>query len=127
MKMDATQKRRMWKVAIIHFCLTLFVIATLFNSGWSGRSGTKAEETWIIKETLKIGTLVLLQPQLGILFAASKFFPNAMAHYFSWVRPWLLMAVWFVSIPIWSICFGWIYVKFTNWLNHFPVLGKRVF
>ena len=32
-----------------------------------------------------------------------------------------------LSIPIWSLCFGWIYVKFTNWLNHFPVLGKKVF
>jgi len=30
-------------------------------------------------------------------------------------------------IPVWSFCFGWIFVKLDNWLNHFPVLGKRVF
>jgi hypothetical protein len=126
MKMDATQKRRMWKVAIAHFCLTLFVFATLYNSGWSGHSG-EAKERWMHVENLKIRALILLQPQLGVLFAAAKFFPTAMAHYFSWVQPWLLMTVWIVSIPLWSICFGWIYVKFTNRLNHFPVLGRKVF
>ncbi|HAO79051.1 MAG TPA: hypothetical protein DCQ92_08765 [Verrucomicrobia subdivision 3 bacterium] len=30
-------------------------------------------------------------------------------------------------IPLWSFFFGWIFVKLDNWLNHFPVLGKRVF
>jgi hypothetical protein len=30
-------------------------------------------------------------------------------------------------LPLWSFCFGWISVKLDNWLNHFPVLGKRVF
>jgi len=32
-----------------------------------------------------------------------------------------------ISVPFWSYCFGIIFVKFDNWLNHFPVLGKRVF
>jgi hypothetical protein len=32
-----------------------------------------------------------------------------------------------LSAVYWSICFGWIYVKFTEWLNHFPVLGKKKF
>ena len=40
---------------------------------------------------------------------------------------WLLSIVQWLSMLIWSICFGWLYVKFTNWLNHFPVLGKKVF
>jgi hypothetical protein len=31
------------------------------------------------------------------------------------------------TIPLWSICFGWLFVKLDNWLNHFPVLGKKVF
>jgi hypothetical protein len=123
MKMDAMQKRRMWKMAIIHFCLTLLAIASLYNSFWSGPSNSKAHETWVAKETLKEGSLVLLQPHLGVLFVADDYFPTARAHYFSWVQPWLL----FVSFPIWSICFGWLYVKFTNWLYHFPVLGKKVF
>jgi hypothetical protein len=30
-------------------------------------------------------------------------------------------------IPLWSFCFGWLFVKLDNWLNHFPVLGKKVF
>jgi len=41
--------------------------------------------------------------------------------------PWLEILLLPLTIPLWSICFGWIYVKFTNWLNHFPVLGKKVF
>jgi hypothetical protein len=125
--MDAMQKRRMWKVVITHFCLTLFIFATLYNSGWSGPSNSRAFENWMFVENLKISALMLLQPQLGTLFDAAKFFPTVMTHYFSWVPPWLLMTVWIVSIPLWSICFGWLYVKFTNWLNHFPVLGKKVF
>ena len=32
-----------------------------------------------------------------------------------------------MTAPVWSICFGWLFVKLNNWLNHFPVLGKKVF
>jgi len=27
----------------------------------------------------------------------------------------------------WSVCFGWLFVKLDNWLNHFQVLGRKVF
>jgi len=32
-----------------------------------------------------------------------------------------------ISVPVWSFCFAWIFVRVRDWLNHFPVLGKRVF
>ena len=41
---------------------------------------------------------------------------------------WFVYALFcIISIPMWSYCFGWIFVPFRTWLNHFPVLGKRVF
>ena len=33
----------------------------------------------------------------------------------------------YLLVPIWSAFFGWLFVKVDDWLNHFPVLGKRVF
>jgi len=126
--MDAMLKRRMWKVAITHFVLTLIVIAiNLHKSGFSGPSGSIREEIYMIKETLKFGPLVLLQPQTGVLLAAFRFFPDTISHYFHWASTRTWMIVWFVSIPIWSLCFGWLFVKLDNWLNHFPVLGRKVF
>src|SRR3990170_100703 len=112
--MDAMLKRRMWKVAIIHFVLTLFVITRFYNSGWSGPPGERMER-WMAWMFFWYATLILLQPQLGALLAVAKFYPNVISHYSSHVPNWLLMIVWFGSIPLWSICFGWIFVKLDNW------------
>jgi hypothetical protein len=98
MKMDAMQKRRMWKVAIAHFGLTAFVFCKLFRIG-------PDESQWHYS-WLKL--FYSFQPQFLIVSADFQIFL-------------------FASISLWSICFGWLYVKFTNWLNHFSVLGKRVF
>jgi hypothetical protein len=110
MKMDAMQKRRMWKVAIAHFVLSAIYIFNLFNM--SGIfSGLESIPYWI------------LQPQFLILFdLIGKLFQIKSSN-----LSVFLIGVCIGLIPLWSICFGWIYVKFTNWLNHFPVLGKKVF
>ncbi len=41
--------------------------------------------------------------------------------------PIVLDCLFLVAIPLWSICFGWLFVKMDNWLNHFPTLGRKVF
>jgi hypothetical protein len=121
MKMDATQKRRMWKVAIAHFALTLFVVWKLIHhSAWSG---SFQREVWFNAwGSFWRDVFNLLQPQyfladqLWFFHLMDKLnFPN-----------WPIAILFFGSIPIWSICCGWIFVKLDNWLNHFPVLGKRV-
>jgi hypothetical protein len=115
MKMDAMQKRRMWKVAIVHFLLTLLIFEKIFHHAIPSAERNIWLQTW---GGFLSKIFMLLQPQLLIvvkLFNSS----NSSQH----LIPILIL----VSVPIWSICFGWIYVKFTNWLNHFPVLGKKVF
>jgi hypothetical protein len=72
-----------------------------------------------------IAFFFILQPQFlvtTIIFFtdAREFIPYELDGLFLYVLP-------LVIAPFWSYCFGWLYVKFTNWLNHFPVLGKRVF
>ena len=32
-----------------------------------------------------------------------------------------------ISVPLWSFCFGWIFIRVKDWLNRFPVLGRKVF
>ena len=78
-----------------------------------------------ILTTVDKSLLALLQPQFFIL--------NHFTYWVNWLFTlipipfWLQIPIFFISIPLWSICFGWIFVKLDNWLNHFPVLGKRVF
>jgi hypothetical protein len=99
MKMDAMIKRRMWKVAIGHFVLsgTVFLLCEKLELNW-----------WIFG---------IFQPQFVILITSIDI--KAVPPF------WYLLP--FCLAPAWSICFGWIFVKLVNWLNHFPVLGKRVF
>jgi hypothetical protein len=117
MKIEATFKRRMWKVAIAHFVLTAFFGLSVLLRGWvfSGTQGMFLEvEAW---RGFKIDALLFLQPQFWLLSQMGK--P---------IGPfWFFAGVCLISIPIWSFCFGWFYVRFVNWLNHFPILGKRVF
>ena len=64
-----------------------------------------------------IGTCsMILQPQFLIF---SKIIKSPTSYF--------VMVLLLSTAPLWSICFGWIFVKLDNWLNHFPVLGKRVF
>jgi len=123
--MDATQKRKMQTVTRIHFWLTfLCMLSPLFISPgyrWYGANGGAYFQTYAHFQT-RVACLeffrslgIILQPQF-LLFR--KLFEE------QWT---LFVCLTLVSIPIWSICFGWLFVKLDNWLNHFPVLGKRVF
>jgi hypothetical protein len=109
--MEATQKRRMWKVAIAHFLLTLFVAWKLFH----------CSDAWGL---FWLKVFVLFQPVLALLVWGFHFV--GISTWGGWAE-FLGGLAMILSVTHWSICFGWLYVKFTGWLNHFPVLGRKVF
>jgi hypothetical protein len=116
--MDAMQKRRMWKVAIVaiaHFLLTLFVLLRILNHSITSAERDIWLQTW---GGFWSNFLRLLQPQILILGKLIN--SSILSHH---LIPILIL----VSVPIWSICFGWLLVELDNWLNHFPVLSRKVF
>jgi hypothetical protein len=106
--MDATLKRKMKKAAIV---AAVYFTASLLLIIFSNLNGNTL---WfpILKKSCETATLVL-HPQIILLASIS--------------RGSLSYKCAIISVPLWSLCFGWLYVQFTDWLNHFPVLGKRVF
>jgi hypothetical protein len=128
--MDATLKRRMWKVAIIHFALSVLVIITavLFPNNCA-----------LVKIDGQL-QLVMIGALGCLLWTAINFLQPFYIPMVSYVQQvnWLylyyradskimnIISI-FVLIAFWSLCFGWIFVKLDNWLNHFPVLGRKVF
>jgi len=44
-----------------------------------------------------------------------------------WLVVPIVYGVMLVASLFWSLCFGWLFVKLDNCLNHFPVLGRKVF
>jgi hypothetical protein len=107
--MEATQKRRMWKVAIVHFLLSVVVWWKLNDFPCFFLMPTPP----LFETCLDI--YYFLQPLLWVCLKLG----------FTLIKDSTVL--YYFSIPLWSICFGWLFVKFDNWLNHFPVLGKRVF
>jgi magnesium-transporting ATPase (P-type) len=135
--MDAMQKRKALIVSILHFGLTLCValIIEFRHGGFSGSKGGEfhpelAEQH--IREAIWFQfwavVLIVLQPLPIFIIVASQVVLHAI-----WLQPpmWLeaalTLALILLSVPFWSYSFGKIFVKLDNWLNHFPVLGKRVF
>jgi len=125
--MDATQKRRMKKVTTVHLVLTfialVFVILFAPALGFSNSSHPSLPlEIWVY---FWMGALVLLQP-LPVLvgFILQHLFSGLPPHSTVVSLGWLVVIL---AIPFWSYCFSWIFIRAKDWLNHFPVLGKRVF
>ena len=105
--MDATRdlitKRRV--IATSHFAMTMATYLSLFS-----RSGIRFEKL-----------LLVFQPQLYFfskLDSATSYLKN---------QDEIIFLFFIITAAAWSMCFGWLAAKFINWLNHFPVLGKRVF
>src|SRR5271170_1611824 len=114
MKMDETQKRRMWKVAAIHFvCSLASFFYPLYLVKFGHIMGYSADyyQAFVMQAVAEMffKCALALQPQFFLVVMFSGTVGK-------------LVFLSFLTIPIWSICFGWLYVKFTNWLNHFPVL-----
>jgi len=108
-------------VAKVHFALTVFcIVAPIFISTAVTWSGAHNEAYFQALEHRAWRQAWL------ILFVTSDLY-YSLNFYFSVKFLRLGDKFTFSYSSIWSICFGWIYVKFTNWLNHFPVLDKKVF
>jgi hypothetical protein len=113
----------MWKVAIVHFLLTLFLVWKLgYYSTWTG-----PVQKWVWFNAWGLfwfKVFVLCQPVLVFLVWIFRFLNVS-----TWggLSSFLAGVTMILSVIYWSICFGWLYTKLVNWLNHFPVLGKRAF
>jgi hypothetical protein len=70
----------------------------------------------------------LFQPQfLAMYFIHEHPQPvPAITHEFH-ILPIIIFTGLLISIPVWSFCFSWVFIHGKDWLNHFPVLGKKVF
>jgi hypothetical protein len=117
--MDAMQKRRMWKVAIAHFVLTFLVFAN-----WRRLSNGDSVQYVLWADSWR-SVFFLLQPQIWLVLMGEQI--SVFREFYSYFPDVVVVAICFSSIPIWSLCFGWLFVKLDNWLNHFPVLGRKVF
>jgi len=103
--MNAMLKRRMWKAFCYHYGLTVCVVLIVLLLPQHRTINPSDPSDWIGQ--LGIQFLYFLQPISCLIVNHDRLA--------------------FIVMPIWSVCFGWIFVKFLNWLNHFPVLGKKVF
>jgi hypothetical protein len=117
--MDATLKRRISKVAIAHFVLTALVWL-----GWECFHNGDSIQSILWSESWR-NIFFVLQPLIWLVFAAAQI--GIVNYFYSIFSDGAALAICLPMIPIWSFCFSWILVKLDNWLNHFPVLGKRVF
>jgi hypothetical protein len=116
----------MWKVARIHFVFTIIAGLLLFTiGGWSGNEASISYKLYNFLAGLKVAVFVILQPQTLLMGWVTKI-ESSKGNLEPASMVWFIYAlIYIISIPIWSFCFGWIYAKLVNWLNHFPVLGKK--
>jgi hypothetical protein len=138
MKMDATQKKRMWKVAIMHFLLSCYAAFVTFKfvvkaSGFSGLTlpwlTLEPHFAWTyVWGSIWTSAFCFLQPHFWFEYQLERAFPfSHFLNILSNFPNWLVTTIMFLSIPVCSFCSSWMLVKFDHWLNHFPVLGRRVF
>jgi hypothetical protein len=121
----------MLNVTRAHFYSTFFVglvIFFFFRGAYSFSGNASAHfrfEQYIIWHeawgNMWKAIFCLLQPQSMLLSELGKKGIDSV------LAGWSIIILFFLSIPLWSFCFGWLFVKLDNWLNHFPVLGKKVF
>lgn len=102
MKMEAMQKKKMWKVAITHFFLTIIVCAgvVIATGDWQG---------------LWINLMELLQPIAWLLIVIVFNFSDG--ENWSTTQIVLMQICFYSAIPLWSICFGWLYAKLLNYFQ----------
>jgi hypothetical protein len=122
MKMDATQKKRIRKAAKIHFALSVFsglLFLIMLPAMATAKSHSEPDSVFLVIFLAAMLSFFLLQPQ----FLVIEFFVAALALriYSSDIILGLVIA------PFWSYVFAWILIRTKDWLNHFPVLGKKVF
>jgi len=115
----------MWKVAIAHFglCVSPVVFAIIHLPRVSNQV--------LYSDYYYLAFVHFFLPQTLVYEFLYNHINQVTAHWIGFNSMWLArdwfnkvgtIAI-FVLMPIWSICFSWIYVKCVNWLNRFPVLG----
>ena len=119
------QKRRVWKVAIGHFLLSLLVLWELFHGPtWVV---SPEQEVWVNAGGLFLLKVFFLLQPLFSFFVWGFHLAGVPDGNFGGLVEFLEGLAMLFSVPLWSICFAWLFVKFDNWLNHFSVLGRKVF
>jgi hypothetical protein len=108
--------------------LSLAVVGLLYsppNSSYSashiGVDYDSLKQVYVNREVADFNAkcLFVLQPQFMFLVLWQNM------HNMLSVRA--ITALGLLSVPLWSFCFSCIFVRFDNWLNHFPILGRKVF
>jgi hypothetical protein len=117
--MDAMQKKRVKRAAKIHLLLTvafIFLVAISWHI-WPRLTNSKAHLTLFEQ---------FYSHALGIVAICLQ----PISYFISGHNEFESIFIFFVAVvlmPLWSYFFGWIFIGVKDWLNHFPVLGKKVF
>jgi hypothetical protein len=126
MKMDARQKQKIRRVAKIHFALSVFfgvMFLILAPSLATAKSHSEPNLIWVIFVAFWAISFFLLQPQCFLIPVLVSAFPIK--------NPFVEWAIFFILpliiAPFWSYTFASIFIRVHDRLNHFPVLGKKVF
>jgi hypothetical protein len=114
------QKRRMWKAAIAYFALSLLCVAAEMLMPENFNHPTEMDRIRDAFSSTLLVVFVCLQPWILFLFKAL----SSLEAFCGRAGIVLFIAVLMFG---WSLCVAWLLIKLDNWLNHFPVLGKRVF
>ena len=124
--MDAMLKQKIRKVAKIHFALSVFcgvIFLILAPSLATSKSHSQPNLIWAVFVGFWAISFFLLQPQC-ILIPVLVSALHINNPFFEWAYFFILPLI---IAPFWSYAFAWIFIRARDWLNRFPVLGKRVF
>ena len=137
------QKKKVRKLAIAHFGLSVCIGLFLFYyapTGYSGERVHPRHNEWVVWHDAWCQLLAIcffvLQPQFLLivlvnliqLYGESHFLKGVTCYFaFPSIFFFMLIALNLFLIPVWSYYFSRLFIKLDNWLNHFPILGKKVF
>jgi len=118
--MDNTKKVRILKVSVMHLALTVVVClaAVMLYSVFDFDPMKYPDHDFPAWANSWKYIFLLFQPLIWLVSAS-----HLLSHFSSGIQ----FAICLLLIPLWSFCFGWLFIRAKDWLNHFPVLGKRVF
>ena len=134
--MDATQKKKAWKVTIVHFTFTIVCLLTslalLPTSNGETMFGLATKGNSLLVGTAIVALVIffVLQPLIFLAFIAD----NMLGIRLPAIATMLLIPLYILFFAVWSYAFGWVFVscscwfgKIRLWLNHFTFFRKRLF
>jgi hypothetical protein len=117
MKMDATLKRRMWAIALVtitHLVLSVwFGVLVVYHQAMAGGI---FEDSFFVWGNFDLKVFCLLQPQFWLAFI----YQPEISENYDYLAKFVLAVSNFsqpllISMPFWSICFGFIFTKAFSW------------